>query len=181
MKYIIFSILLIIGLAGCQTFAGEDVPATLSYEMTAVATEAALIQQTVQIEQTDVVETLQASGTAVANASNVNQVLAATVRVNILPTSAMREVIDSEKTRLVKHARYMDELLLIWQTQKKHWALADYADLSVSDPVAAKILSNAILSLEREGQRSFSDYRSSPDGDAIICLFIDKWREEQKR
>jgi len=93
LKYIIFSILLIIGLAGCQTFAGEDVPATLSYEMTAVATEAALIQQTVQIEQTDVVETLQASGTAVANASNVNQVLAATVRVNILPTSAMREVI----------------------------------------------------------------------------------------
>lgn len=92
LRYVIY-VVLIMFLASCQSFGSEDVSITLESQMTAFATESAMIQQTSQIEQTDAVETLQASGTTVANAANVNVVLAATVKVNIVPTPVRQEVI----------------------------------------------------------------------------------------
>jgi hypothetical protein len=89
----IFLILLMIGLTGCQSIVGEDISVTLSTEMTAFATEVSMIQQEAQSEQTLAVETLQASGTSVADASNINAVLASTVQSNVAPTISMREVI----------------------------------------------------------------------------------------
>ena len=85
--------LLMMGLTGCRAIAGDDVSVTLASEMTAFATEVAVIQQAGQLEQTLAVETLQASGTNVADASRVNAVLAATVQSNAIPTLQMREVI----------------------------------------------------------------------------------------
>jgi hypothetical protein len=84
---------MMIGLTGCQAIAGDDVSVTLSSEMMAFATESAMIQQAAQLEQTQAVETLQASGTDVAWASNVNLVLGLTVQANVVPTLIMREVI----------------------------------------------------------------------------------------
>lgn len=84
---------LLIGLTGCQAIAGDNVSVTLSSEMTAFATESAMIQQVAQAEQTQVAETLWASSTTVAEASNVNAILASTVQSNVAPTLEMREVI----------------------------------------------------------------------------------------
>jgi len=86
-------ILLMIGLTGCQSITGDDVSVTLSSEMTAFATEASGLQQAAFAEQTLAVETVQASGTDIADASQANSLLAATVRSNVIPTTEMREVI----------------------------------------------------------------------------------------
>lgn len=80
-------------LASCQSFAGDDTSATLSFEMTAFVTESAMIQETAVIEQTDVVATIQSAGTQVAQSSDVNLVLAATLQANIVPTTGVRSVI----------------------------------------------------------------------------------------
>lgn len=88
------ALILMMGLlASCQSFAGEDVSATLSYDMTAFVTESAMIQTTAIVEQTEVVATLQTVGTVVAESSNVNMILAATLQSNIVPTPAIRSVV----------------------------------------------------------------------------------------
>lgn len=89
----ILLILLAIGITGCQAIAGDDVPVTLSSEMTAFVTEVSMIQQAADVEQTVAIETLEASGTNIANASNVNAVLASTVQSNVIPTPSIRQVI----------------------------------------------------------------------------------------
>lgn len=93
MKYVTFWMSLLVLVTGCQALAGDDTSVTLAVEMTAFSTESAMIQQTSVVEQTAVVETVQAAGTRVAEASNVNLVLAETVRANVVPTPSVREVI----------------------------------------------------------------------------------------
>lgn len=93
MNWRITCILVGILLVGCQSLAGEDTSATLTYDMTAFVTEAAMIQETAVIEQTSAVETIQASNTLVAESANINMALIATVESNIAPTTSMRAVI----------------------------------------------------------------------------------------
>ena len=89
----ISSIFLSIFLVGCQAFASDDISATLSYDMTAFVTESAVIQQTASNEQAVAIETLQASSTLIAESANINMALAATVELNVEPTTAIRSVI----------------------------------------------------------------------------------------
>lgn len=85
--------IMLFGLFGCQSLAGDDIPATLSNEMTAFVTESARIQETAIVEQTHAVETLQVSSTLVADAAGVNVALAATLQSNLAPTPEMRAVV----------------------------------------------------------------------------------------
>jgi len=121
-------ILLMIGLSGCQAIAGDDVSVTISSEMTAFATEASVIQLTAEAEQILAVETLQASGTNVANASSVNLVLASTVRSNVVPTTIMREVIvnpDDMGSSLDTEMMEDDEVLSTFEeTQARNLGIA---------------------------------------------------------
>ena len=93
MNYATLLILLTIGLTGCQAIAGDDISVTLSSDMELIATESSMIQLEALAEQTLVIETLEASGTDIANAASINSVLASTVRANAIPTLVMREVI----------------------------------------------------------------------------------------
>jgi hypothetical protein len=61
--------------------------------MTAFVTESAVIQQTASSEQAVAIETVQAASTLIAESANVNMALAATVELNIEPTTAIRVVI----------------------------------------------------------------------------------------
>ena len=67
-------------LAACQAGGEESNSATLQANMTAYATEAAGIQQSIILDETQVVAAVIATQTHSANVSNMNNVLLATVR-----------------------------------------------------------------------------------------------------
>lgn len=75
---------------GCQALAVEDVPGTMSFELTAYATEAAGIRLNSQTERTQVAATVAVAETQSANYSLYNNVLVATVRADQIPTPSER-------------------------------------------------------------------------------------------
>lgn len=102
--------------ASCQSFGGEDLSATLSADMTAYVSESADMQSMAQEEQAIARATLDVASTAIAEASNVNMVLAATVRANTVPTQEVRQVVvsvsdmgDSLDTEMMEEGDFMSE------------------------------------------------------------------------
>lgn len=82
-------------MSACQSLAGSDVSATLSSDLTAYAVEAISIQGTAQMEQVHFIETLEPASTIIADVSNINQILAATVARNVVPTQSVHQAIVS--------------------------------------------------------------------------------------
>lgn len=75
-------VLLGLMLGACQTFVGDDSPATLQAELTAYATEAAQIQQNRAVERTAIAATVEAAETRTAGFFQYNGLLLATARAN---------------------------------------------------------------------------------------------------
>lgn len=128
-------ILLLVGLTGCGSIAGDDVSVTLSSEITAFATEASMLQQSAFEEQTLAVETLQAAGTDIADASQVNAVLAATVQLNVVPTTARREVIvnPSDMGNSLDTEMMADDMIEVGSTEMQVSNLGTASEVRTSD------------------------------------------------
>ena len=101
-------ILILIVASACQTVAGTDNLPTLSYNMTAFATEAVSLQQTLQADQTQVLATVEAGETHVAEVSAVNSILLATAQVGETPVIEVRPVVIEPSTS--NFADNMDEM-----------------------------------------------------------------------
>jgi hypothetical protein len=85
-------LLLILVLAACQSLAGEDVPATLAVEMTAYATQVAVLREEAQMQRTAVLATISFAETQAAAYLNYNNILVATVRAGQIATPEQRIV-----------------------------------------------------------------------------------------
>lgn len=79
-------------LSACQSLAGEDVPATLSVQMTAYATEVAALREQSQAQRTAVSATISFAETQAAAYLNYNNILVATVRAGQIATPQQRIV-----------------------------------------------------------------------------------------
>lgn len=77
-------------LAACQSLAGDNVPATLAVQMTAYATEVAVLREQSQIQRTAVVATISSAETQAAAYLNYNNILVATVRAGQIATPEQR-------------------------------------------------------------------------------------------
>lgn len=88
-------LLVLISLAGCQAFAGDDAVATIGVDLTAAATESAGIRAAASVDRDMVVTTVIAAGTRVAQLSAVNAALGATLRASYTATPALRAVVVS--------------------------------------------------------------------------------------
>ena len=75
-------------LAACQVFSGPDVVSTLQSNNRSMATEAVALEQTGQAEETQLLVTVQAYETEIAQIMVLNQHLVSTVRAGDRPTEA---------------------------------------------------------------------------------------------
>lgn len=75
-----FAVIWLLALAGCQVFAGPDVPATLQAENMDYVVEATALAEDAIDTQQQVQATAEAAGTRVAAVQGVNRVLLATVQ-----------------------------------------------------------------------------------------------------
>lgn len=82
-------ILMILLLSACQVFQPEDTQATAQAGVSGLATEAAMMQETLFAAETQVIATAYAAETHVFERNNVNRLLLATVRAVIPPTPAV--------------------------------------------------------------------------------------------
>ena len=87
--------LLVLLTAGCQAFAGNDSLATIDANMTALAVERESIHAAATADRDMVAATIVAAGTRVAQLSDVNAALAATLRTSYTATPALRAVVVS--------------------------------------------------------------------------------------
>lgn len=94
---------------------------------------------------------------------------------------AARKLALSERSRLEHRARDMDDLMLLWETQKNYRALANYASMSVAEPTAAELVKSIVLSAEPTRKKPDSNYRSSPDADLVLDRMVERWREEEEK
>jgi hypothetical protein len=78
-------IVTLLGLVGCQTLSGDDIPATIEAERVAFATEVVQLDRNIGQMRAGAVVTIQAYETAAAQIDNVNTVLVATVRAGQPP------------------------------------------------------------------------------------------------
>lgn len=82
-------------LAGCQAFSGSDAVATIDSNLTMYALERESIRIAATAERMEVVETIAAAGTRVAQVSLVNAALGATLRALHTGTPQVRAVVVS--------------------------------------------------------------------------------------
>ncbi len=86
---------LLLLVAGCQAFTGSDTLVTIDANMTALAGEREGIQAAATADGNMVAATVVAAGTRVAQLSQVNAALAATLRTSYTATPALRAVVVS--------------------------------------------------------------------------------------
>jgi hypothetical protein len=84
--WLLVLLVLSVSLAACQSIAGDNVPATLEYELTAYATQAVSLRQSAQLQRTEIASTVDASLTQVAQYRAYNAELVVTVRAGQVPT-----------------------------------------------------------------------------------------------
>lgn len=96
MKYCLGLICLLLN--GCQVFQGQDVGATLAAENSAYATEAAVIQSTLAVQETQMMETVHAAETQIVTTNNINRQLVGTVIALYPPTPVVSIAIIVEDT-----------------------------------------------------------------------------------
>ncbi len=87
-------------LSACQSLAGEDVPATLSVQMTAYATEVAVLREESQVQRTAVLATISVAETQAAAYLNYNNILVATVRAGQIATPQQRVVVSISQSSM---------------------------------------------------------------------------------
>lgn len=78
--------LILVLLASCQSFAVDDVPATLNADMVAYSTDVALLREQAQVDRTVVAATVSVAETRAAGYQAYNSVLIATARADQAPT-----------------------------------------------------------------------------------------------
>ena len=82
-------------LAGCQAFGGSDANATISADLTLVASESASIRAAATAEQQMVIETIVAGGTRISRLAAINAALGATLRAHQTGTPEVSAVVVS--------------------------------------------------------------------------------------
>lgn len=87
--------LLVLLMAGCGAFAGNDALATIDTNLADLAVERASIHAAATADRDLVAATIVAAGTRVAQLSDVNAALAATLRASYTATPALRAVVVS--------------------------------------------------------------------------------------
>lgn len=79
-------------LAACQSLSGDDIPATLEIQMTAYATEVAVLREQSQAQRTAAVSTITFAETQAAAYFNYNNILVGTVRAGQVATPSERVI-----------------------------------------------------------------------------------------
>ncbi|MGB1288657.1 MAG: hypothetical protein ACPG7F_19135 [Aggregatilineales bacterium] len=80
-------------ISACQSIAGENVPATLQYDMTTMANESLSIQNGAVANLTEVAATVAVIETQAAAYAQVNNVMRSTLQAVQTPTPALRSVV----------------------------------------------------------------------------------------
>ncbi len=89
LKWLLFAALL----AGCQALASENVGTPVDANATVYVLELTVLQRAAVLDQAQAVATLSAAGTRVAELSQVNAALGATLQAALTPTTEIRAVI----------------------------------------------------------------------------------------